>query len=220
MITQKNLVSNEGKKTLLIFEGQYLGVVVDLLTVGDIITIEDKDNQPLVVMNILNLDTLMTADDKLKALNIEKVASLGYKENLRRYKKETSQKMEKNLAKKLGGKVTPGSGAFLFHKGDVKTEKFLAEQKYTDKLAYRLQLQVWNKIANEASACNKIPILEIVVNQTEIPLCIAFMNILDFHDITKIPDEKALLEIFYFAGIDGLNKKSVLLEYLFLKNHV
>lgn len=45
--------------------------------------------------------------------------------NTRKY----SNKQEKNIAKKLGGKKQPNSGATPFFKGDIQTKEFLIEAK-------------------------------------------------------------------------------------------
>lgn len=47
------------------------------------------------------------------------------------HQKEKSTKFERKLAKDLGGQAVPGSGAFMSHKGDVKTDMFLLDSKQT-----------------------------------------------------------------------------------------
>lgn len=64
--------------------------------------------------------------------------------------KRRSQKQEKSVAKKFGGKVTAASGALWGMKGDVRSEKFLIECKTTEKKYYTLTAKVWEKIALEA----------------------------------------------------------------------
>jgi len=51
-----------------------------------------------------------------------------------------SQKQEALLAKRYGGKVTPGSGNGWVHKNDVKTPTLSIEAKYTDAKSYSLKL--------------------------------------------------------------------------------
>ena len=51
-----------------------------------------------------------------------------------------SQKQEALLAKRYGGKVTPGSGNGWVHKNDVKTPSLSIEAKYTDAKSYSLKL--------------------------------------------------------------------------------
>lgn len=64
--------------------------------------------------------------------------------------KKRSQKQEKSVAQKFGGKVTAASGALWGMKGDVRTDKFLIECKTTEKDYYTLTAKVWEKIQEEA----------------------------------------------------------------------
>lgn len=64
--------------------------------------------------------------------------------------RKRSQKQEKSVAKKLGGKVTAASGALWGMKGDVRTDRFLVECKTTEKDYYTLTAKVWEKIEEEA----------------------------------------------------------------------
>lgn len=64
--------------------------------------------------------------------------------------KKRSQKQEKSVAQKFGGRVTAASGALWGMKGDVRTDKFLIECKTTEKIFYRLTAKVWEKIEEEA----------------------------------------------------------------------
>lgn len=64
--------------------------------------------------------------------------------------KKRSQKQEKSVAQKFGGKVTAASGALWGMKGDVRNDKFLIECKTTEKDFYTLTSKVWEKIQEEA----------------------------------------------------------------------
>lgn len=64
--------------------------------------------------------------------------------------RKRSQEQEKRVAKQLGGRVTPASGALWGAKGDVRQDKFLVECKTTEKDYYSLTDKVWNKIRSEA----------------------------------------------------------------------
>ena len=64
-------------------------------------------------------------------------------------KRKLSQKQEKRTAKQLNGKVTPGSGCIDNFKGDVRSDRFLCENKFTT-TSYVLKKNVWDKIAKEA----------------------------------------------------------------------
>lgn len=46
-------------------------------------------------------------------------------------------------------------------KGDVKTERFLVECKFTDKTQYVLKLDTLNKIAKEALQAGREPLLSL-----------------------------------------------------------
>lgn len=74
---------------------------------------------------------------------------------------EAGRKVEKTLAKKLGGKLTIGSGALDFQKGDIKLGEFLIESKSTVKDSYKIDLNVLAKIKGEALCADKEPVLAI-----------------------------------------------------------
>lgn len=62
-----------------------------------------------------------------------------------------SQAQEKQIAKDVGGRVQPGSGAPDFSKGDVrKAGELLVEAKTTSKKSYALKLHDLQKVASEA----------------------------------------------------------------------
>ena len=67
-------------------------------------------------------------------------------------------KAEKRLAKRLGAKLTPASGA-AHHgaKGDLTTEKFRIESKATLADSYRVEYGDLRKIAQEATEQNQYP---------------------------------------------------------------
>lgn len=69
--------------------------------------------------------------------------------------KEASKKNERKTAKKLGGNVTPGSGAFEGHKGDIKLDDFLLEQKETSNKSIQILIEHLLKITREANSTNK-----------------------------------------------------------------
>lgn len=79
-----------------------------------------------------------------------------------------SQKQEKSVAKKFGGRVTAASGALWSMKGDVRTNKFLIECKTTEKSYYTLTAKVWEKIALEALKDHmRTPLMSIDLEDTE-----------------------------------------------------
>ena len=64
-----------------------------------------------------------------------------------------SVKQEQNLAGMLKGAGTvTGSGSNPFRKGDIRSDAFLIEAKYTDKDFYILRLNTWQKIVRGAVA--------------------------------------------------------------------
>jgi len=75
------------------------------------------------------------------------------------------RKQEKKVAKALGGRRQPGSGAFGSLKGDVKREHegfpLLVECKRTGKLSLRLEVSHLTKITNEALASGRHPALAV-----------------------------------------------------------
>lgn len=72
-----------------------------------------------------------------------------------------SQKHEKRLAKKIGGKRTAASGAFWSHKGDVRSSDLLIEHKYTGKKQTTIKSEVLKKIWREAILDGRTPVLGI-----------------------------------------------------------
>ena len=65
---------------------------------------------------------------------------------------------EEDVAEYLDGKRQPGSGNGPVHKGDIKSDEYLVECKYTSKEFYRLNVKTWAKIMNEAMNADKIPL--------------------------------------------------------------
>ncbi len=65
-------------------------------------------------------------------------------------KKKKSKKQEERIAKQIGGKTVVASGALWGAKGDIRTDKYLVEAKYTDTNHYTLNVKTWNKIEQEA----------------------------------------------------------------------
>lgn len=65
-------------------------------------------------------------------------------------RKLRSKKQESKVAKEIGGKTTPASGALWGAKADVRSDLFLVECKTTLKDYYQLSFNVWDKIYHEA----------------------------------------------------------------------
>lgn len=68
---------------------------------------------------------------------------------------------EKSLAKRLGGSLTPGSGALDGAKGDVKVGNFLIENKTTTNDSFSVKKDHLYKIYQESLEVSKTPALAI-----------------------------------------------------------
>lgn len=68
-----------------------------------------------------------------------------------------SNKHEKKVAKTIGGKCQSNSGATLFAKGDIQTDKWLIECKtcMTEKQSFSVKKEWLDKLKQEAFAMNK-----------------------------------------------------------------
>jgi len=82
--------------------------------------------------------------------------------------KAKSNQSEKELAKKLGGKRQPASGAITGHKGDVKTSELLIDLKETDSKSIIVKLGDLHKIMNEANGEGKDPALVLRFNKAKV----------------------------------------------------
>lgn len=69
-----------------------------------------------------------------------------------------SQAHEKRLEKVIGGSRTAASGAFWSRKGDVRSEHYLLEHKYTDAKSYSLKAADLEKIRKEALMVGRVPL--------------------------------------------------------------
>lgn len=68
---------------------------------------------------------------------------------------------EKEVAAGLNGKLRPASGAIPTLKGDIISDKYLGEVKYTSKKSFLVTKRLLNKIAYEAAGEGRVPILVI-----------------------------------------------------------
>ena len=59
------------------------------------------------------------------------------------------------------------SGAMWFNKGDLSTDDYCIECKYTEKKGFRITLDTIKKIWNEAFDCNKEPLLKIGIKRDD-----------------------------------------------------
>lgn len=84
------------------------------------------------------------------------------------------QKKPKQQQNKLKGQRfesdvqrTLNSGSLWFSKGDLQTQDYLIEVKYTDKKSFRITTKILKKIFNEAFEQNKLPALVIGIKDNE-----------------------------------------------------
>lgn len=83
---------------------------------------------------------------------------------LQRERRKRWTSSEKEIARRIKGKVVPGSGSQTFAKGDVKNSRVLIENKFTEKDGFRITKRLLKKIEAEAAESNaegRIPILRI-----------------------------------------------------------
>ena len=68
-----------------------------------------------------------------------------------------SSRQEKKIAKTVNGKVQPNSGATLFAKGDIKTDKWLFEAKtcMKEQESFSIKREWLDKLKSESFAMNK-----------------------------------------------------------------
>lgn len=91
---------------------------------------------------------------------------MGKGEEVMSYIKKKSAKQEKRTSKEFGGIVTPASGAMWSAKGDVRTDNYLIENKYTDSDSYKLELKILDKIGMEALKDDfRVPVLQIDIQE-------------------------------------------------------
>jgi len=67
------------------------------------------------------------------------------------------QLAEKRAAKRLGGRLTPASGAKDGAKGDITKSQFLIESKATKHASITIKLAWLDKISKEAEDSGKVP---------------------------------------------------------------
>lgn len=72
-----------------------------------------------------------------------------------------SQHHERRLADLLDGSRPAASGAFWSRKGDVRTDEFLIEHKYTAKKSMSITRTVLDKIRDEAILDGRTPVLAV-----------------------------------------------------------
>jgi len=77
---------------------------------------------------------------------------------------EKGRRYEKKLAKKLGGRAQPASGALPFFKEDIELGKFLIQVKRTDKKQYTLKAKDLKDLVRHAVKIGKEPVMIIFMD--------------------------------------------------------
>lgn len=85
---------------------------------------------------------------------------------MKSYGQKMSQHHEKRLAKAVGGRTTPASGAFWSRKGDVQADDILIEHKWTGKDRYTVKADTLDKISTEAILAGRTPVFMMDVGGT------------------------------------------------------
>lgn len=72
-----------------------------------------------------------------------------------------ADKQERGIARRLGGRQQPRSGAGPWRKHDVDQGDFLIEAKYTDVGSYRLTVKEWEVLRRRARLEGKLPMYHV-----------------------------------------------------------
>lgn len=94
------------------------------------------------------------------------VKPFSFGEESTKRKKKKSNKQERELAKRVGGKTQAGSGNQWHSRGDVEDKDFLIECKYTKHKSFRVSVDLWEEITEKAFAMGgKTPAIEILLGE-------------------------------------------------------
>ena len=77
--------------------------------------------------------------------------------------RKRSQKSENTAAAEIGGRRQIASGALVGMKGDVKSDTFLLEDKFTDAASYSLKLDLLKKAEQEAFQSRRKPLFRVTM---------------------------------------------------------
>lgn len=72
-----------------------------------------------------------------------------------------SRLQEKRVAKRIGGRIQPRSGAGWIHKSDVRDTEFLYEMKRTDAKQITVKASVLEELQKHALDTDRIPVLHL-----------------------------------------------------------
>lgn len=94
------------------------------------------------------------------------VQPFSFGEDTPKKRKKKSDKQEKTLAQRVGGKTQVGSGNQWHSKGDVEDKEFLHECKYTKHKSFKVSIDLWKEIDEKAFAMGgKSPAIEILLGE-------------------------------------------------------
>jgi hypothetical protein len=68
------------------------------------------------------------------------------------------REFEKKLAKKIGGRVQPGSGAFPGMREDITTLDYLVQAKFTTAKSFKLNFKDLETLRKNAALIGKVPL--------------------------------------------------------------
>lgn len=74
---------------------------------------------------------------------------------------------EKRLAKKVGGRVQPASGATPLYKEDISTDIFLIQVKTTEKNSYTIKVKDLETLRTNALKVGKLPLMVLRMGDRE-----------------------------------------------------
>ena len=96
-----------------------------------------------------------------------------------------SQRHEKRLEKVLGGKRTAASGAFWSRKGDVRSDEWLVEHKFTGNKSFSLKAAELEKVTKEAIMDGRRPLFGVSLNRKNYVLMLED----DFIELAGLDDD-------------------------------
>ena len=102
--------------------------------------------------------------------------------------RQRSRLSEKELAKKVGGRVQIASGAMpvASMKGDVKTKVFLIDDKTTGAKSYSLKLADFRKIRKQAFQANRRPAMRVHFENEGEPVSLYVIEERDFLKLMEL----------------------------------
>lgn len=84
---------------------------------------------------------------------------------MRKKTKKSNKRKGGDYEKKV--QATLNSGAIWSDKGDLKTDEFVIECKFTEKKGYRISIKTLKKLWDEALESNKLPLLVIGIQEED-----------------------------------------------------